>query len=725
MKMEPIDQDFDRTSVSIRDIASGHGAHVEHPKVDPMPPSFETLRRHDQHLRNVFLHGWSTGIADVSPMATNVDDFYDILQEPTGVEVRSRKSAAWLFFKNSWASLGIIYGDIGTSPIYTITSILAFIGAPPQPEDVKGAVSLILWSLLLIVCLKYIVLVLRTDYQGKGGIFALISLLFPTTKSIVKRELLAFLGCFAFGCMIADGALTPAISVLSAVEGVLIPAPQLGIAFTVPVAVVILIALFLYQRWGTAIVGYSFSPIITLWFISLGGFGIYWITFAPQIFEAFNPWLGINFVIRYQVAGWLNLAFVLLAVTGCEALYADLGHFGANPIRLSWFLVACPALMLNYIGQGALLLVDPTKYNASYFNMIQGPLYWPVFVLTLLATIIASQAMISAMFSLVQQAVGLDACPRMKIVHTNVEQEGQVYVPAANLLLGAIVIGVIVGFQRSAAVADAYGLAIAAMMVLTSILVCVVMHAVWHWWIIAIVPVMTPILILELGFLTGACSRIPTGAWFTVVVATIFTTILYIWHRGRVAMNVATSQSYTDIEEWQSRDQVPCVPSFSFFFTPLPVGIPSLVTSYTRLLSSLPSNVVITCVRIARIPHVPHNQQYLIETMGPGLWRLVLTFGFRQRIDFASICEELHLRGLPVGFRRPDAIMHTEDEKELHDCVSYVFDREQLEAKADSPWYHKLLVFLFAPIHSVQYPLAMELGVTSSQTIELGHSMKV
>ena len=682
-------------------------------QIDPALPPFEVLRRHDRTLREIFQSGWSTGDKAEGGVPRNmVGDGYDALLEGSNFKYEpgppcSRASAS-RFFKNTWASLGVVYGDIGTSPIYTVASILSFTSSP-APDDVKGAVSLIIWSFFLIVILKYLILVLQTDYQGKGGVFALISLLYPGPERPYVRELLVFLACLAFSCMIADGALTPAVSVVSAISGVLIPAPELGVAFVVPISMFILLLLLLYQRFGTAIIGYSFSPIIALWFIALFGFGISWVIQAPEIFEAFNPWLGIDFIIRNQVAGWLNLSNVLLAVTGCEALYADSGHFGANPIRLSWFAVAFPGLTLNYLGQGALLLVDPSKVASPYYNMLQGPLYWPMFVLTILATIIASQAMLSAAFSLVQQALALDVCPRMKVIYTSSVEEGQVYVPAVNVILGLLMLGIIAGFQTSSQLGNAYGMSIAVIMVETSILLCFVMRFVWKWWIPGIIIIMFPILILELGFLTAACSKIPNGAWFSVVVSFVLTTLLFAWHRGRVAMNRALNENYIDAEGWTNTaiSQVQRVPGLSFFFTPLPVGVPPLVDIYANHINALPSQVIITSVRKVRIPSVPDNYMCLVENILPGVWRLIITLGFRQDIDFVLVMNELARHNVNTDTR-----------------MCYVFSDPHVEAKDGSPWYHKMLLWAFKPMVDMQYSAALEFGVQSNQAIHVGHAMK-
>ncbi len=461
-------------------------------------------------------------------------------------------------------------------------------------------------------------------------------------------------------------------------------------------------------------VRFFFACIITTdhSLLSLAGFGIYWIAQAPSIFEAFNPWLGIDFIIRNQVSGWLNLANVLLAVTGCEALYADRGHFGAHPIRLSWFLIAMPALMLNYLGQGALLLLAPSLVPASFFNMLQGPLYWPVFVLSIMATVIASQAMLSGMFSLVQQALALDVCPTVKLVQTSKIEEGQVYAPAANVILGLLCLGIIAGFQTSAALTNAYGFNISLMMVETSVLFCIVLHVVWGWWIPTVVAVMGPVMLLELGFATAAFSKVPTGAWFPLTLAVIFTTIFYVWHRGRVAMTLATISNYVDVEAWSRLSTVPRVAGRSFLFTPLPIGVPHLLTAYATHVHALPSQILITTVRRVRVPLVARDDVYFVENLAPGLWRLIITLGFRQSLDFGQIVADLEGAGLPPT------------EGGGWNDVSFVFSATHVEPKPGSPWYHRLMLWAFAPMQDMQYPLARQYGVPSQQVLSLGYVLR-
>ncbi len=676
--------------------------------LDQDAPSAEVLHQHDDAIRELLLQTWTSAgmvkLRATKSAAGGRDTFNLLVEEPD----TTAGSNWWTFLTLAWASLGVVFGDIGTSPIYTINNVLTSISTTPAPADVIGCVSLIIWSLILIVVLKYVLLVLCTDYQGKGGIFALISLLFPISERAWVREMLVFLACMAFGAMLADGMLTPAISVLSAMEGVLIPAPQLGVAFTVPMSVAVLLALFVYQRVGSAKIGYTFSPVMILWYIILAGYGIYWITMAPDVLQAFNPWLGINFLVRNQVAGWLALSFVLLSLTGCEALYADRGHFGANPIRLSWFAIVFPALVLNYLGQGALLLVNPTMVNSPFFNMVAGSLYWPIFVVTLLSTIIASQSLISAVFSLVQQAVKLDICPRVRIVHTSGEHEGQVYVPAANVVLCVAVLVVVVGFQRSANLADSFGLAVAVIMFQTSFLFCFVMHRVWHVWVVLIVAIMTPIMLLELGFLTAAFARVPHGAWFTLVVTTLVTIFFYVWHRGRIAMFGVMSRRSMSIEEWVGYDHFVRVPSLSFFFTPLPVGIPVLLRAYAANINSLPSHIVLTTIRVVRLPCVSPGEMYVAELMAPGIWRLLITTGFNQPVNFSSVRNELQLRGLNTQQTR----------------TTYVFEDPRVKPDAKLPWYHRLMIALFGVMHAIQVPLSKEHKVPALNTMSLGHTVK-
>jgi hypothetical protein len=347
-----LEREFEHNAFWIDHIGQADGlaagaAAVHLPEVDADAIPFAVLREHDAALRFVWDDLWSEA---VPVRAKASDHFEEELKEPAYlVNKTGLQRFGWLLTM-SWSSLGVVYGDIGTSPIYTVNGALTFLGRPPTPSDVQGVISLILWSVILVIFYKYLILVLSTGYYGKGGAFALVSKVMVITKKLWAREALVFLGCLAFALILADGVITPAVSVLSAIEGILIPVPQLGIAFTNPVAIFILICIYLSQSYGTQTISIFYSPILVLWFIVLGGFGIAWIAAAPQICNAFNPWLGIDFIINNQVAGWLNLSYVILCCTGGEALFADKGHFGAHPIRLSSCVLVLPALILNYLG---------------------------------------------------------------------------------------------------------------------------------------------------------------------------------------------------------------------------------------------------------------------------------------------------------------------------------------------------------------------------------------
>jgi KUP system potassium uptake protein len=708
VNMEELEHAFDRVSFHTRDIGRVPYDETQVVNVAPEAIPFDLLRQHDAALSDVFDDVWSSAVKLVPSQA--LDNFETHLIEPSYPVKHSLWRRFVTIVSMSWASLGVVYGDIGTSPIYTVNGSLSFLGHIPTPDEVKGLISLLLWSLILIVAYKYVILVLSTGYYGKGGAFALVSKLMTVTKKKVAREVLVLIGCLAFALILADGVITPAISVLSAVEGVLIPAPQLGIAFTNPIAIFILVGIYFSQRIGTKIIGYIFSPVILLWFITLCGFGIYWVIQEPGIFEAFNPWLGINFIITNQVAGWLNLSYVILCCTGGEALFADKGHFGANPIRISWFLIVFPALLLNYLGQGALLLMDPSKIDNPFFHMMEGPLYWPVFVLAILATIIASQAVISALFTLSQQAINLKVLPRLHIIHTNVEKEGQVYVPVVNWILAILGIAIVIGFQRSSALSATYGFTVSADMFLTSILFCIVVHRIRHWFLVVIIPMMLPVIVLEFGFLTATCSKIPTGAWFTLTLAFIVTCLSYVWHRGTVALDVVTRASYVDMEDWSLRNGhlSRSINRFFLFLTDYPVGVPPLIDDMSHHTSVLPIHRAILSIRVVRIPFVRKEDMFVIETLEAGaMWRIVWTLGYQQDVNLATVCSLLERAGLPASSAN----------------VTFVFARKIIEASPTKPWYHRLMMSIYLAMYLFEHPAYLDFQTPPRTVMEIGQTL--
>ena len=433
----------------------------------------------------------------------------------------------------SLAALGIVFGDIGTSPVYTFRECFnPEHGLPLSPENVLGALSLIVWALILVVAVKYVSLIMRADNHGEGGILALLALAQEAAQNPRARNILVLVALGGAALFYGDSMITPAISVLSAIEGVGVGTPALN-RFVVPITVVVLVLLFLVQRRGTASVGRLFGPVMLVWFAVIGLDGLVHIAAAPRVLAALNPAHAIAVFITAPLRGFIVLGAVSLAITGGEALYADMGHFGRFPIRLAWFGLVLPALVLNYFGQGALLLGDKTAIENPFFRMVPGWGLMPLVLLSTAATVIASQAVISGSFSLTRQAIQLGLMPQLDVFQTSTQARGQIYIPQVNWLLLAAVLALVVSFRSSSALASAYGFAVTGTMALTTVLAAAVMRGIWRWRWPMIGVVLVPIMTIDLALFGSNSMKIPTGAWFPLVIGLVMFTIMSTWRTGR------------------------------------------------------------------------------------------------------------------------------------------------------------------------------------------------
>ncbi len=434
----------------------------------------------------------------------------------------------------SLAALGVVYGDIGTSPIYALRECLYGSGhAGPAPENVLGVLSLIVWSLILIISVKYLVFVMRADNRGEGGIIALVALLNPwKSKPGTGRYILMLLGLFGGALLYGDGTITPAISVLSAVEGLKVATPAFQ-PYVIPITLILLVILFAVQPRGTGGIGALFGPVLILWFLAIGALGVSGIVRNPQVLLAANPWYALAYFLRHGLAGFTVLGSVFLAVTGGEALYADMGHFGRRPIRLAWFILVLPCLLLNYFGQGALVLEQSgSRRSEPFYNLAPAWAIYPLVILAGAATVIASQAVISGTFSLTRQLVQLRQLPPLEIVQTSSEEQGQIYIPFANWLLMAATLGLVLGFKSSDALASAYGIAVSATMVITTILAFFVARRFdWHPMLVGFLAAF--LLIFDVSFFASNLVKIEDGGWYPVVTAILAFAIMFAWASGR------------------------------------------------------------------------------------------------------------------------------------------------------------------------------------------------
>src|SRR5262245_35533811 len=506
------------------------------------------------------------------------------------------------------AALGIVYGDIGTSPLYALRECFHGPHAIPcTPPFVMGVLSLIVWSLVLVISIKYLVFVLRADNHGEGGILALMALVCPATSGGRRQgALLVLIGLFGAAPLYGDGAITPAISVRSAVEGLEVAGPSLGPA-VIPVAIVILLGLFLLQRHGTARVGALFGPVTLIWFLCLAVLGAAAIARAPGVLTALGPQHAVRFFMTEGRHAFLVLGSVFLVVTGGEALYADMGHFGRRPIRQAWFAVVLPALLLNYLGQGALLLERPELASNPFYHLAPRLLLYPLVGLATAATVIASQAVITGAFSLTWQAVQLGYLPRLHVVHTSEDEIGQVFIPQINTLLLLATVGIVLGFRTSSHLAAAYGIAVTSTMVITTILTYVAMRRIWHWSLVASGLVCLAFVVIDLGFFGANLLKVAHGGWFPLLVGFGVLTLMTTWNSGRRLLTDRLrerSMSFTELEHRLATNPPVRVRGTAVYLTSN-TGMPPALWRTIRQLKVLHEHVVLLRVETTRTPFVP------------------------------------------------------------------------------------------------------------------------
>ncbi len=564
--------------------------------------------------------------------------------------------------KLALAALGVVYGDIGTSPLYSVKECFgAEHGLRPDAANVLGILSLIVWSLSLVVVLKYISFIMRADNRGEGGILALLALLMPkgaATKGITGFVLAALFGA---ALLYGDGVITPAISVLSAVEGLEVATTSLK-QYVVPLTVLILLALFGIQRRGTAGIGRVFGPAMLLWFSAIALAGVPWILKNPTIFKAISPTFAIEFFLHHKWHGFAVLGSVVLCVTGGEALYADMGHFGRAPIRAAWFAVAMPALMLNYFGQGAFLLAacgaDPTATSCRtaisnpFFQLIPTglPLYGMVFIATV-ATIVASQALISGAFSLTQQAVQLGYSPRVTIKHTSEEAEGQIYIPEINWALMVACIALVFYFQQSSKLAAAYGIAVTGTMAITSVLFFEVARKRWGWSLLKAGSLVGLFLTIDLAFFGANVLKVMHGGWIPLAMGVVVFTLMITWNRGRRRLALLMQSAMAPLDAFIAEIpevKPPRVKGTAVFMTQNADGVPPVLLHHFKHNKVLHEKVVLLSIRSENIPEVKLNERAAIEELGEGFYRVTAHYGFMQTPNVPEIMRFLQARGLDV-----------------------------------------------------------------------------
>ena len=610
------------------------------------------------------------------------------------------------------AALGVVFGDIGTSPLYTMKEVFA-VGHHPltlNTANVYGILSLITWALILIVSIKYVAFIMRADNRGEGGIMALLALASRNAKQgSAKQRNIMLLGILGACMFYADGMITPAISVLSAVEGLEVAAPSLHQAI-VPITLVVLFGLFWAQSKGTAIMGAFFGPIMLLWFGTLGALGAVNIAHDTSILAALNPAYAIGFFAHQPWIAFVALGAVVLAVTGAEALYADMGHFGRFPIRLTWFGFVLPALLLNYFGQGALILHDAEAVKNPFYLLAPEWALFPLIGLATLATVIASQAVITGAFSVSRQALQLGYLPRMHIQHTSESTQGQVYMPRVNWSLMIGVMALVVTFKSSGNLAAAYGIAVTGDMVITTLLAAVVFHEIWGWSRLRTGLLVALFLVVDLAFFSANVLKIPDGGWVPLLIGIIIFTLMLTWKMGRSLLYSRLKNEAMAIEpfiEAIGAHPPTRVPGTALFMTPNPAGVPSAMLHNLKHNKVLHEKVVILTVRFLDFPHSTHEERVVVENLPHGFNRVTINYGFKDEPDLPRdlmLCNEEGLAIDPMD-------------------TSYFIGKEILKASGAlgmAYWRKKIFIGLFRSAETI----TNQFKLPPNRVVELGAQVK-
>lgn len=608
------------------------------------------------------------------------------------------------------AAIGVVYGDIGTSPLYTLRECLSGqFGFGVERDAVFGFLSLIFWLLVLVVSIKYLTFVMRADNAGEGGILTLMSLAGRNTTARMT-SVLVIMGLIGGSFFYGEVVITPAISVMSAIEGLEIAAPQLD-QYIVPLSIIVLTLLFMIQKHGTGMVGKLFAPVMLLWFLTLAVLGARSIIGNPEVLQALNPAWAVNFFVQYKTVSFVALGAVVLAITGVEALYADMGHFGKLPIRIAWFIAVLPSLVLNYFGQGALLLKNPEAIKNPFFLLAPDWALIPLLILATLATVIASQAVISGVFSLTRQAVRLGYLSPMRIIHTSEMESGQIYIPAINWILYIAVVIVIVSFEHSSNLAAAYGIAVTGTMVLTSILCCTVARKNWHWNKIAVLLMCAGFLFIDIPLFSANLEKIVSGGWLPLTLGLVMFTILTTWKSERFRLLRRMHEHGNSLEAMiASLEKSP------------PVRVPGTAVYMSRALNVIPfamlhnlkhnkvlhERVVLLTLRTEDAPYVHNVRRVSIEQLSPTFWRVVASYGWRETPNVEEIFHRCGLEGLSCRMMETSFFMSHE---------SLIIGKR--------PWYLRLRGKLFLALQRNALRAPDQFEIPPNRVIELGTQVEI
>jgi KUP system potassium uptake protein len=641
--------------------------------------------------------------------STSVDIHTQAADTHSHISVAPR--GPYLFFL-SLAALGVVYGDIGTSPLYAIRE--CFYGPhaiTSTSANILGVLSLIFWALLIVISIKYLVFVLRADNRGEGGILSLTALATPIKPSgKSERWFLIMIGIFGSALLYGDGIITPAISILGAMEGLSVATPLLQ-PYIVPITILILLFLFLFQSRGTAGIGKVFGPVTLLWFLALASLGVVQIIRQPGVLAAINPIYGAQFFLQNGWHGYLVLGSVFLVVTGGEALYADMGHFGKRPIRLVWFVVVLPALLLNYFGQGALLLETPAAAENPFYRLAPSWALYPMVILATAAAVIASQAVITGAFSLTMQAVQLGFCPRFKINHTSSTEYGQIYIPAINWALMVGCIAVVLGFQTSSNLAAAYGIAVTSTMVITTLLFYVVARSLWGWNILTAGVLTIFFIIIDLAFFGANIIKVAHGGWFPLLLALFVFVIMTTWRKGRRILSErirAESKPLEEFLEYIVRHPPTRVPGTAIFMNSNAMSTPPALLHNIEHNKVLHERVIFLTVKNQQVPYIDEENRYEIEPLGNGIYRIRVYYGFMEDPDIPKVLDSI----AEPGFR-------FDQEK-----TTYFLGRETI-IPSGHPGMAMWRERLFALISRNSTSATAYFGLPSNRVVEFGEQIEI
>jgi KUP system potassium uptake protein len=613
--------------------------------------------------------------------------------------------------KLSLGAIGVVFGDIGTSPLYAFRE--TFAGHHPLTVDafhIMGVVSLMFWSMMLVVTVKYVSIIMRADNKGEGGSLALLALVSGKTKTKRWTAGIVLLGVFATALFYGDSMITPAVTVLGAVEGLAIAAPGLG-GLVLPIAVVILVALFSIQRSGTSKIGLFFGPVMLLYFAVIATLGLLSVIKTPDMLWALSPHHAVEFFLYDPVRAFLALGSVVLAVTGAEALYADMGHFGRNPIRVSWLFFVLPALILNYMGQGAMLMRDGTPALASPFYLLAPEyLQLPLVLLATAAAVIASQAVITGAFSVTQQAIQLGFIPRLRIEHTSASTAGQIYIPLVNWLLMVMVLLLVLAFQSSANLTSAYGIAVTGAMMIDTCLLGVVLFRLWNWPAYYAIPLLAVLFLVDGAYFAANLTKVPDGGWFPLLIGLIIFTLLTTWAKGRKLMIERMREGAMPIKVFiqSAATSATRVPGTAVFMTSSPEGVPHALLHNLKHNKVLHERIILLTIKIMDEPYYPDDGRCHLEDLDQGFHRMVLKYGFMQEPDVPAALARIHQCG--ADFRMMD--------------TSFFLSRQTLLLSARPGmmvWREKLFAWMLRNAES-----AMEFfRLPTNRVVELGSQVEI